>query len=214
MEKSIAQKALEFAEQFYKGEASGHDYFHTLRVYKNAELLLKNKPDADSEVCLLAAILHDVDDRKISPLTHEGKGNARKFLRENNYDTEKIDFICKIISEVSFSENTGKPDTIESQIVQDSDRLDAIGAIGIARTFAYGGKHGREIYNPEIKPNVNQSKEQYKNSESPTINHFYEKLLLLEDLMNTPEGKSVARTRTDYIKNYLEEFFAEWNGER
>lgn len=214
MEKSIAQKALDFAENFYKGEASGHDYFHTLRVYKNAELLLKNKPDADREVCLLAAILHDVDDRKISPSTHESKGNARKFLRENNYDTEKIEFICKIISEVSFSENSCRPDTIEGQIVQDSDRLDAIGAIGIARTFSYGGKHGREIYNPEIKPNVNQSKEEYKKSESPTINHFYEKLLLLEDLMNTPEGKSVARTRTDYMKNYLEEFFAEWNGKR
>lgn len=214
MEKSIIEKALNFAKDFFNGEASGHDYFHTLRVYKNAELLLKNKPNADGEICLLAAILHDVDDRKISPLTHKSKGNARKFLSENNYDTDKIEFICKIISEVSFGENTGKPDTIESQIVQDSDRLDAIGAIGIARTFAYGGKHGREIYNPEIKPNVNQSKEQYKNSESPTINHFYEKLLLLEDLMNTPEGKSVARTRTDYMKNYLEEFFAEWNGER
>lgn len=214
MEKNIVDLALEFAENFYKGEASGHDYFHTLRVYKNAELLLKNNPNADGEICLLAAILHDVDDRKISPQTHADKGNARKFLLENNYEADKIEFICKIISEVSFSENTGKPDTIESQIVQDSDRLDAIGAIGIARTFAYGGKHGREIYNPDIKPNVNQSKEEYKNSEAPTINHFYEKLLLLEGMMNTHEGKSVARNRTEYMKKFLEEFFAEWDGER
>lgn len=214
MEKTITQKALDYVKEFFYGEASGHDYFHTFRVYKNAEFLLKNIPEADKEVCLLGAILHDVDDSKISPETHKNKDNARRFLNNNGYNQEKIEFICKIISEVSFSENAGKPDTIESQLVQDSDRLDAIGAIGIARTFAYGGNKGREIYNPDIKPNLSGNKEEYKKSNSPTINHFYEKLLLLEDLMNTEEGKKIAKKRTEYMKEFLEEFFAEWNGER
>lgn len=214
MEESIIDKALDFAKEFFSGEASGHDYFHTLRVYKNAEYLLSNTPEADREICLLGAILHDVDDLKISPETHENKDNARWFLTDNGYDKDKIDFICKVISEVSFGENDGKPESIESQLVQDSDRLDAIGAIGIARTFAYGGNHGREIYNPDIKPNLSRNKDEYKKSNSPTINHFYEKLLLLEDLMNTSEGKKIAKNRTIYMKGFLEEFFAEWNGER
>ena len=158
MEKTIVELALGFARKFFEGESSGHDYFHTYRVYKNAEMLVNNIPEADREICLLGAILHDVDDDKISPETHENKDNARKFLTDNNYPQEKIDFLCKIIGDVSFSEKV-KPESIEGKIVQDADRLDAIGAIGIARTFAYGGNKGREIYNPEIKPNLNVSKE-------------------------------------------------------
>ena len=213
MEKTIIELALDFAKEFFKGEASGHDYFHTYRVYKNAEMLTKNIPDADKEICLLGAILHDVDDDKISPETHDNKDNARKFLSENDYPQDRIDFICEIISEVSFSEKK-TPVTIEGKIVQDADRLDAIGAIGIARTFAFGGNKGREMYNPDIKPDPNRSKEQYRHSNPPTINHFYEKLLLLEGLMNTDEAKKVARNRTVVMENFLEEFFAEWNGER
>ena len=213
MDKTIVELALEFAKDFFAGEASGHDYFHTYRVFKNAEMLLNDLPEADREVCLLGAILHDVDDDKISPETHENKDNARKFLGDNNYPQDKIDFICKIIGDVSFSEKV-KPDSLEGKIVQDADRLDAIGAIGIARTFAYGGNKGREIYNPEIKPDLNRTKEEYRNSKPPTINHFYEKLLLLEDMMNTDIAKKVARKRTVFMENYLEEFFAEWNGER
>ena len=213
MDKTIVELGLEFAKDFFAGEASGHDYFHTYRVFKNAEMLLNDLPEADREVCLLGAILHDVDDDKISPETHENKDNARKFLGDNNYPQDKIDFICKIIGDVSFSEKV-KPDSLEGKIVQDADRLDAIGAIGIARTFAYGGNKGREIYNPEIKPDLNRTKEEYRNSKPPTINHFYEKLLLLEGMMNTDIAKKVARKRTVFMENYLEEFFAEWNGER
>ena len=213
MEKTIVEFALDFAKKFFEGEASGHDFFHTYRVYKHAEMLVSNILEADREICLLGAILHDVDDDKISPETHENKDNARKFLSDNNYPQEKIDFLCKIIGDVSFSEKV-KPETIEGKIVQDADRLDAIGAIGIARTFAYGGNKGREIYNPDIKPDLNVSKEHYKNSKTPTINHFYEKLLLLEEMMNTDIAKTFARKRTEFMENYLEEFFAEWNGER
>lgn len=213
MNKNIIDSALKFAKSFFQGEASGHDYFHTYRVYKNAEMLVNKISDADKEICLLGAILHDVDDDKISPETHKNKDNARNFLNSENYPQDKIEFLCRIIGEVSFSEGI-KPDTIEGQIVQDADRLDAIGAIGIARTFAYGGNKGREIYNPEIKPEVNKTKEQYKKSKPPTINHFYEKLLLLEGLMNTEIAKQFARKRTEFMENYLDEFFAEWNGER
>ena len=213
MEKSIVDLALEYAKEFFEGEASGHDYFHTYRVFKNAEMLLNKLPEANSEIVLLGAILHDVDDDKISPETHENKDNARKFLEENNYPQDKIDFICKIIGDVSFSEKV-KPESLEGKIVQDADRLDAIGAIGIARTFAYGGNKGRPIYNPDIKPNLSITKKEYKQSNSPTINHFYEKLLLLEDLMNTDIAKELARKRTKFMENYLEQFFAEWNGER
>ena len=213
MEKTIVELALDFAREFFEGESSGHDYFHTYRVYKNAEMLVNNVSEADREVCLLGAILHDVDDDKISPATHENKDNARRFLTDNNYPQNKIDFLCKIIGDVSFSEKV-KPESIEGKIVQDADRLDAIGAIGIARTFAYGGNKGRGIYNPDIKPNLNASKEQYKSGKTPTINHFYEKLLLLEEMMNTKVAREFARKRTEFMENYLDEFFAEWNGER
>ena len=213
MEKTIVDLGLDFVKEFFEGEASGHDYFHTYRVFKNTEMLLKNLPEADREVCLLGAILHDVDDDKISPETHENKDNARGFLVKNNYPQDKINFICKIIGDVSFSEKV-TPEIIEGKIVQDADRLDAIGAIGIARTFAYGGNKGREIYNPDIKPDLNRTKEQYRHSKPPTINHFYEKLLLLEDMMNTDIAKEIARNRTEFMETYLEEFFAEWNGER
>lgn len=215
MQSVIVENCLKFAKEFFEGEASGHDYYHTFRVFKLAQKLADLNKTADKEICELAAILHDVDDIKISPETYENKGNARKFLIANGYPQDKIEFICKIIDDVSFrGKDSVKPETIEGMIVQDADRLDAIGAIGIARTFAYGGSHGREIYNPEIKPMVNCSKEEYRKSNSPTINHFYEKLLLLEDLMNTEEGKMIAKERTIFMQKYLDEFFAEWNGEK
>lgn len=213
MAKTIVELALDYVKDFFEGEASGHDYFHTFRVYKNAEMLANNMPEADKEICLLGAILHDVDDDKISPETHENKDNARRFLNGVSYPQEKIEFLCKIIDDVSFSQGV-KPESLEGQIVQDADRLDAIGAIGIARTFAFGGNKGREIYNPDIKPDLTKTKEQYKHSKPPTINHFYEKLLLLEELMNTDVAKQFARKRTEFMETYLEEFFAEWNGER
>lgn len=213
MDKDIVELCRKYAENFFKGESSGHDYFHTLRVFNNARLLASKSTEANKEICELAALLHDVDDRKISPETTANKDNARRFLRDNGANDETIDKICKIIGQISFSEGI-VPDTLEGKIVQDADRLDAIGAIGIARTFAYGGKHGREIYNPEIEPRKNLSKEDYCNVVAPTINHFYEKLLLLENMMNTEEGKQIARQRTVFMQEFLNEFFAEWNGEK
>lgn len=213
MNKNIVELCKKYAEEFFKGEASGHDYFHTLRVFNNASLLASKSDGANKEICELAALLHDVDDRKISPETTKNKDNARKFLKVNGASDEIIESICKIIGQISFSEGI-IPDTLEGKIVQDADRLDAIGAIGIARTFAYGGKHGREIYNPEIEPRKNLSKEEYCNVAAPTINHFYEKLLLLENMMNTEEGKQIARQRTVFMQEFLDEFFAEWDGKK
>lgn len=213
MKKNVVELCKDYVKEFFAGESSGHDYFHTIRVYNNAKLLASKNPEADLEICELSALLHDVDDRKISPETTKNKDNARKFLKENEVDDETIEAICKIIEKIPFSEGL-IPDTLEGKIVQDADRLDAIGAIGIARTFAYGGNHGVEMYNPDCKPKLNETKEEYKNSDSTTINHFYEKLLLLEDLMNTKEGKEIAKERTVYMQNFLNEFFDEWNGKK
>ena len=213
MNEKVVELCKDYVKEFFSGESSGHDYFHTMRVYNNAKLLVSKNSDADFEICELSALLHDVDDRKISPETTKNKDNARKFLKENNIDDETTERICKIIGQISFSDGL-IPDTLEGKIVQDADRLDAIGAIGIARTFAYGGNHGVEMYNPDCKPKLNETKEEYKNSKSTTINHFYEKLLLLEGLMNTKQGKEIAKERTIYMRNFLDEFFDEWNGKK
>jgi uncharacterized protein len=157
------------------------------------------------------ALLHDVDDRKLSPETYEDKANAREFLSENNVDAGKIEGICRIIGEISFAENR-VPSTLEGKCVQDADRLDAIGAIGIARAFAYGGNHNRLMYHPDVKPNLNMSKEEYVNSKSTTVNHFYEKLFKLTDMMNTETAKSIAREREEYMRGFVDEFLNEWEG--
>lgn len=210
----IIEKALKFVEGFFRQEFSGHDYFHTLRVYKMATHIAQ-KENADVKTVQLAALLHDVDDRKLSPETCENKDNARKFLAENGVDEETIQKIVKIIGEISFAgKDSVTPSTVEGKCAQDADRLDAIGAIGIARAFAYGGHHNRLMYDPEVKPHVNMGKEAYYNSKSTTVNHFYEKLFLLTDLMNTPTAKGIARERERYMKAYIEEFMAEWDGKR
>ena len=214
----VIEKAIKYVKDFFEGESSGHDFFHTMRVFNNAKMLIDNEEKTQTvkrDIALLAALLHDVDDHKISPETNQNKDNAVKFLKENNIDGEDIKFIVKIIAEVSYmGKDSITPNTIEGKIVQDADRIDAIGAIGIARTFAFGGKNGRVMYNPEIKPKQNMSKEDYKNSKSTTINHFYEKLLLLKDLMNTDSGKKLAEQRTIFMENFLDEFYAEWEGKK
>ena len=210
----IIEKALSFVEDFFKQEFSGHDYFHTLRVYKMATHIAQ-KENADVEIVQLAALLHDVDDRKISPDTCENKDNARHFLAENKVGKETIEEIVKIIGEISYAgKDSVTPATLEGKCAQDADRLDAIGAIGIARAFAYGGNHNRVMYDPEIKPNMDMGKEAYYNSKSTTVNHFYEKLFLLTDLMNTPTARKIAQERELYMKTYIEEFMAEWDGKR
>lgn len=187
-------------------------FFHTFRVYKMAtNIAMKEK--ANLEIVQLAALLHDVDDIKLSPETHTNKDKARSFLTANNVRKVTIEIICQIIDEISYRGNASViPKTLEGKCVQDSDRLDAIGAIGIARAFAYGGNHNRVMHNPNISPNLNMDAEEYRSRVSTTINHFYEKLFKLKDLMNTDTAKIIARDRERYMKEYILEFMDEWEG--
>lgn len=212
METSMIKRTLEFVKAVFENDYSGHDYFHTLRVYKTAARIAEAE-GADVELVSLAALLHDVDDRKLSAETYANKDKARAFLRESGVSEPDIEIICKIIAEVSFSEGI-TPDTLESKCVQDADRLDALGAVGIARTFAYGGSHQREMYNPDIPPKLNMTKEEYANSKSTSINHFYEKLFLLKDLMNTSTARQIAEQREAFMQSFVDEFLSEWNGTR
>lgn len=211
----IIENAIEYVKQIFANDCSGHDYHHTMRVYRLAVQIAKQE-NADMLIVQLAALLHDVDDAKLSPETYATKKNAIDFMESNGADNKMIEIVCKIIAEVSFvGIDSVVPSTIEGKCVQDADRLDAMGAIGIARTFAYGGSKGRKIYDPEIKPLVNMSKEEYRqNQNSTSINHFYEKLLLLKDMMNTETAKKLAEQRQTVMENYLKEFMAEWEGER
>lgn len=213
MKENIIELARAYVENKFENEYSGHDYFHTLRVFNMATNIAKSE-GADIEMVQLAALLHDVDDRKISPQTYKKQTNARSFLKLNSVDDIRIESICQIIREISFGANDSAPTTLESKCVQDADRLDAIGAIGIARAFAYGGNHNRHMYHPEIKPQLNMTKEEYVKSESTTINHFYEKLFKLTDLMNTNTAKSIAIERDKYMKQFVLEFMDEWEGIR
>lgn len=210
----IIQQALTYVQTFFQQDFSGHDYFHTLRVYKMATHIA-TKENADLKIVQLAALLHDVDDRKLSPETHIEKTNARRFLAEHQVDQTTIDEICRIIGEISYAgKDSVTPATLEGQCAQDADRLDAIGAIGIARAFAYGGNHNRLMHHPDIAPKKDMGKEEYHNHESTTINHFYEKLFLLTQLMNTPTAKEIAKARERYMEDYIHEFMLEWEGIR
>ena len=212
----LINKTILFVKQKLENAEGGHDWFHIERVYKNAILIAKEEK-CDVVVVKLGALLHDIADSKF----HHGDETigpkvAREFLESEAVSAEIIADVIHIIKNISFKGgNFDKKFTSkELEIVQDADRLDAIGAIGIARTFNYGGFKNRQLYNPEILPNLAMNKEEYKNSESPTLNHFYEKLLLLKDKMNTETGKKIAQERHQYIENFLEQFYMEWNGER
>ena len=208
----IVEKALVFVEEFFAQDFGGHDYFHTLRVYRLATHIAEQE-GADLPVVQLAALLHDVDDRKLSPETCADKTNARRFLTENGADAATVEWVCRIIGEVSFvGTDSVVPESVEGKCVQDADRLDAIGAIGVARAFAYGGSHNRFMHHPDLPPQLNMNKEAYQNSRSTTVNHFYEKLLLLKDCMNTPTAKRLAESRHRYMQEFLAEFMAEWDG--
>lgn len=214
MDEKIIVDALEFVRNTFCDDYSGHDYFHALRVYKMATRIAEQE-NADLTIVQLAALLHDVDDIKLSPETYENKDGAVGFLREYGISEVMIKIICKIIDEVSFrGTDSTTPETIEGKCVQDADRLDAMGAIGIARAFAYGGNHNRIIYDPEIQPTVNMNADQYQGHISTTINHFYEKLFQLKDLMNTDTAKKIAEQRQGYMKLYISEFLDEWDGIR
>ena len=176
---------------------------------------IAERENANLTIVQLAALLHDVDDIKLSPETYANKDRAVDFLEKHNVSEAMIKTICNIIDEVSFrGTDSTAPETIEGKCVQDADRLDAMGAIGIARAFAYGGNHHRIIYDPEIKPTVTMNAGQYQSHISTTINHFYEKLFQLKDLMNTDTAKRIAEQRENYMKTYLSEFLDEWDAIR
>ena len=207
---------IKFVKQELKNAEGGHDWFHIQRVYKNS-LLIANCEDCDILVVKLAALLHDIADSKFHNGDETvGPKKARLFLESENVSENTIVHVINIIENISFKGgNTIKNfHSLELDIVQDADRLDAIGAIGIARTFNYGGFKNRTLYNPDIAPNLHMSKEEYKNSETPTINHFYEKLLLLKDKMNTKTGKEIATERHRFMESFLSQFYAEWDGEK
>jgi uncharacterized protein len=212
--KLIIQKTQEHVKNVLEGEGSGHDWWHIYRVWKTANHI-GEKEKADLLIVQLAALLHDISDWKFNDGNDDiGPQKAREWLESLNVQEEIIGNVCSIIKEMPFkgSKTSSVMKTIEGKIVQDADRLDAIGAIGIGRTFAYGGHKGREMYNPEIKVEHHESFEQYKNNKSPTINHFYEKLLLLKDRMNTKTAKEMAEGRHKVMEEFLERFFNEWEG--
>jgi uncharacterized protein len=212
----VLNNTLLFVKQTLENAEGGHDWFHIERVYNNALLI------AESEVCdpivvKLAALLHDIADSKFHNGDESiGPKTAKIFLETQKVDELALQHILKIIENISFK--GGKTQrtfsSIELDIVQDADRLDAIGAIGIARTFHYGGYKNRVIYDPNIEPNLQMTQDEYKNSQAPTLNHFYEKLLLIKDKMNTQTGKQMALERHQFMVTFLAQFYAEWNGDK
>ncbi|GGG35788.1 HD domain-containing protein [Bizionia arctica] len=214
--KEQIEKTKSFVKETLKNAEGGHDWFHTQRVLKNSLLISKNE-EVDVFVVQLGALLHDIADSKFTNGDETvGPILARDFLTRIAVEEEYIIHVVNIIENISFKggNEAQKFKSLELDVIQDADRLDAIGAIGIARTFNYGGFKNRALYNPDILPDLNMSKEEYKVSTAPTINHFYEKLLLLKDKMNTQTGKEIAEKRHEFMLLFLEQFYAEWEGEK
>jgi uncharacterized protein len=212
---SLVDNTIIFVKEKLRDAEAGHDWFHMERVYKNALLIASNE-SCDLTVVKLGALLHDIADSKFNDGDETvGPKVARAFLESQNAPEEMIVHVVNIIENISFKGGNfeKKFTSKELEIVQDADRLDALGAIGIARTFHYGGFKNRTIFDPQIAPKFNMSKEEYKNSEAPTLNHFYEKLLLLKDKMNTETGKKLAQQRHQFMEHFLSQFYAEWDGE-
>lgn len=210
----IISQTIDFVKQTLQNAEGGHDWWHIYRVWKSSKTLAE-KEEVNLFVVELGALLHDIADSKFHNGDESvGPKKAREFLSSLQVDEDVIEHVEQIISNISFKggKEAQKFKSPELDVIQDADRLDAIGAIGIARTFNYGGHKNREIYNPGIEPNLNMSKEEYKNSTAPTINHFYEKLLLLKDRMNTESGRQMAEKRHAFMEMYLEEFYQEWEG--
>jgi uncharacterized protein len=212
--RKIIENTILFVKESLKNSEGGHDWFHVERVY-NISINIANKENADLFVVALGALLHDIADSKF----HGGDENigpkkAASFLKEQQVADEIIQHVVKIIKNISFKGGnfSQRFRSLELDCIQDADRVDAIGAIGIARCFSYGGFKNRSLYDPEIKPNISMTKEEYKKSTAPSINHFHEKLLLLKDKMNTAAGKEIALERHVFMQNFLEQFYKEWEG--
>lgn len=206
-------KTVEFVKKQLEGAEAGHDWFHIERVWKLSKKIAATE-NCNGEVVELSALLHDIADPKF----HNGDETlalkiSRELLEGFSVDEETIAQVLFVIQNISFKNRNETPKDlpIELKIVQDADRIDAIGAIGIARTFNFGGFKNNLMYHPDISPKLNMSKEEYKKSNGTTINHFYEKLLLLKDLMNTQEGKKIAEQRHQFMLNFLDQFYNEWN---
>ena len=213
MEQLILQNAEAYIQEVFRTDYSGHDASHTLRVCRTARRLAEAE-GADLFIVQLAALLHDVDDAKLSPKTCANKERAVFFMKSQGLDKDVVRQVCAVIGEVAYAgRDSVVPSTIEGKCVQDADRLDALGAVGVARAFAYGGSHGRIMYDPNEPPTLDMSGEAYRQHVSTTVNHFYEKLFLLEDMMNTDAARALARHRSRYMRDFLEEFFAEWEGD-
>jgi uncharacterized protein len=217
-QEKVIQNTIEYVKTELQNAEGGHDWFHIERVFKNTVLISKDEK-VDVFIVSLGALLHDIADPKFYNGDETiGPKIAAKFLKKEKVDTKTITHVLNIIKFISFKNSlskTGKKFTSkELEVVQDADRLDAIGAIGIARCFNYGGFKNRTLYNPEILPNLEMTKEEYKKSDAPTINHFYEKLLLLKDKMNTKTGKKIAAERHQFMEVFLTQFYNEWNGQQ
>jgi uncharacterized protein len=216
----ILNRARDYVREELSKDASGHDWWHIYRVATMAKRLA-TECGADQFVCELTALLHDVGDYKLRGHSEEPESAiARRWLESQGVDKAIIGQITDIIDSMSYSSSikSGSAkqgmNTLEGQVVQDADRLDAIGAIGIARTFAYGGSKGQPMHDPELPPTMHKTKEEYRTSRSSSVNHFHEKLLLLKDLMNTEPAKRLAQARHDYMVGFLEQFHGEWDGQR
>ena len=210
----IIQKTVAYVKAELAGAEGGHDWWHIYRVWRSAKEIL-SREECDGLTVELAALLHDIADSKFNGGDESiGPMKAEKFLQSIDADQTTTTHVVNIIKHMSFKSSHFEQGFIskELQVVQDADRLDAIGAIGIARAFSYGGYKNRAFFDPDIMPNMNMTKEEYKNSTAPTINHFYEKLLLLKDKMNTETGKALAQKRHDFMLEYLEQFYSEWEG--
>jgi len=211
---SIIQETANFVRKEQEGESSGHDWWHTYRVWKLAEQISKSE-SADSFIVQLAALLHDIADHKFNNGDLKaGRSIITDHLSTLGINQDSIEFINDIVENISFKGANVEESalSIEGKIVQDADRLDAIGAVGIARAFAYGGFSNRVIYNPDIKPEIHSDFQSYRSNTAPSINHFYEKLLLLKDRMHTTSAKKIAEERHRFMEQYLNQFFNEWEG--
>jgi len=214
-QEQIIGKAVEFVKEVLADAEGGHDWWHIYRVWKSSKQLAQSEK-VDLFIVELGALLHDIADSKFHDGDETvGPRKARTFLDSLNVNEVVISHVENIITNISYKggNQLQKFKSPELDVIQDADRLDAMGAIGIARTFNYGGHKNREIYNPEIAPNLNMTKEEYKNSMAPTLNHFYEKLLLLKDRMNTKAGREMAEQRHKFMQIYLDQFYLEWEGE-